>query len=153
MAGSVIGGRATLAELRKFDRELYWGTVNRMKVAAKPLADAIDSNFPTDAPMSGFDHNGRTGWRQRKVTRTKVGGRRTGRGWPLVRIIVADAPRMIFDLATGNLGDQLEKHGHGSPSRAAWRTSAALRKETTDNVERAIRDASVVANRRLTRIR
>ena len=152
MAGMVTGGRETLAELRKLDRSIYWGTVNRMKLVARPLADAVDDNYPVDPPMSGFDHKGRTGWRNRKVTRIKVGGKRNSNGWPLLRIMVADAPRMIFDLATGDLGSQLAKHGYGDPSRAAWRVSRKLLDETTDNVETVIRDASRDANRKLTRV-
>ena len=152
MSGTVIGVRATLRELRKTDEKLYWATVNRMKSAAKPLATAIDSNFPTEPPLSGFDHNGRTGWNQKKVTTIKVGGKRNKGGWPLVRVFIADAPRMIFDLATGDLGSQLAKHGYGDPSRAAWRVSRKLLDETTDNVETVIRDASRDANRKLTRV-
>lgn len=152
MAGVVTGGRETLAHLRAFDKELYWKTVNRMKTAATPLADGVIASFPSGPPMSGFDHNGRTGWNKPKVTKIKVGGRRNRNGWPLVRIFVADAPRMIFDLATGPLGDQLARHGYGDPSRAVWRTAASLRDETTDAVEKVIRDAARETNRKLARV-
>jgi hypothetical protein len=152
MAGTVTGGRETLAHLRQLDKDLYWRTVNRMKAAAQPLADGVVASFPTDPPMSGFDHKGRTGWNRPKVTKTKVGGRRNRRGWPLVRIFVADAPRMIFDLATGKLGEQLEAHGYGSPSRAVWRTAASLRDDTTDAVEKVIRDVARETNRKLARV-
>lgn len=153
MAGTVIGVRATLRELRKADEKLYWATVNRMKVAAKPLAEAIDGNYPAGPPLSGFDHNGRTGWRQRKTTTIKVGGRRNRTGWPLVRIMIADAPRMIFDLAAhGSLGANLSGR-YGSASRAAWRTSDALRRKTADDVEEAVRKESRAISGTIARVR
>lgn len=152
---TVIGGRATLRELRSVEAGLYWETIREMKSAAKPLADAIDGNYPTEPPTRGFDHKGRTGWRNRKRTDRKVGGRRKRNGeWPLLRIIVADAPRQIFDLANrGQLSVAIESNGFGSPSRGAWRTSQALRRETVQAVEQAIRDGSRKANTRLRKVR
>lgn len=153
MSGTVIGVRATLRELRKTDEKLYWATVNRMKSAAKPLATAIDSNFPTEPPLSGFDHKGRTGWNQKKVTTIKVGGKRNKGGWPLVRVFIADAPRMIFDLANkGSLGKNLSDR-FGSPSRAVWRTSDALRRKVTDDVEAAVRQESRAISATIARVR
>jgi hypothetical protein len=153
MAGTVIGVRSTLRELRKTDEKLYWATVNRMKAAAKPLATAIDGNFPAGPPLSGFDHNGRTGWRQRKTTTIKVGGKRNATGWPLIRIFIADAPRMIFDMAgEGSLGANLSGRW-GRPSRAVWRTSDALRRQVTDDVEAAIRQESRAISGTIARVR
>lgn len=153
MAGTVIGVRATLRELRKTDEKLYWATVNQMKTAAKPLATAIDGNYPSGPPLSGFDHNGRTGWGQRKRTTIKVGGKRGKAGWPLVRILVGDAPRMIFDMAgRGSLGANLSAR-FGSRSRAAWRTSDALRRKTIDDVEAAVRQESRAISGTIARVR
>ena len=153
MAGTVIGVRATLRELRKTDERLYWATVNRMKSAAKPLADVIDSNFPTEPPLSGFDHKGRTGWNQKKVTTIKVGGKRQPTGWQLVRIVIADAPRSLFDMAAkGSLGSHLSDR-FGGPSRAAWRTSDALRRKTIDDVEAAVRQESRAISGTIARVR
>lgn len=154
MAGTVIGVRATLRELRKTDERLYWATVNRMKSAAKPLADVIDANFPPTPPTRGFDHNGRTGWGQPKKTLIKVGGKRQPTGWQLVRIVIADAPRAIFDMAgKGRLRDALDEYGWGPPSRAAWRTSDALRRKTVDDVETAVRQESRAISGTIRRVR
>lgn len=149
---TVRGVKATLSTLREFDDDLYWRTVNKMKSAAKPLAAAIDGNFPQSAPLSGFDHNGRTGWRRPKVTEIKVGGKRNKRTgeWPLVRIVIRDAARAIFDMAAaGNLNTALSRYG--SASRAAWRTSAAIRSTVTDDVLKVVKEQTKRTNIKLTR--
>lgn len=148
---SVKGARATLRELRNADRSFYYKTQGRMRKAAEPLRAAVEGSYPAGPPLSGFDHNGRTGWNARKRIVTKLGGRRGKRGWPLVRIMVTDAPRILLDLARGRLEGPLRRYGE--PVRIAYDPGAELRRETVNNVEAAIREASREANRKLTRVR
>lgn len=146
----VRGGRETLAVLRGLDKGVYYKTLGRIKREAKPLADAIDGAFPSSPPTRGFDHKGRTGWRNRKrwKSTTKIGGRRSRSSWPLVRVTVNSAPKVIADMAgSGQLAQALG----GSPSRYAWPAAQRELPEVTRAVEAAVRDASKLANRKLER--
>lgn len=144
----VTGLRETLSTLRDTDRKLYFATIARMKKAVKPIATDIDRAIPAQSPFAGrskdgWTHDGRTSWTNRKKAQVKYGGRRYrsgSRDWPLLRVIVADAPGVMYDMAgKGRLAEELG----GSPSRAVWPvahrhkdTVEAAVKKAVDDVER-----------------
>lgn len=104
VTASVTGVREALRELNQVDKKAYFAAQQKIKNAAKPIASAIDSNYPTHAPLSGMNHKGRTGWGQKRKTVIQYGGRRSrsmkgDQVWPLVRVKVMDAPRQIYDMA------------------------------------------------------
>jgi hypothetical protein len=146
----VRGGRETLAVLRGLDKQLYYSTLGKVKREAKPLVQAIDGAFPGTPPTRGMDHNGRTGWGNKRKWRStvKVGGRRTKSSWPLVRVAVNSGPKVIADMAGHG---QLAAALGGSPSRYVWPAANAQLPEVTNAVEAAVRDASKLANRKLER--
>lgn len=162
IAVSVTGVRETLRTLRQVDENAYWAALTEVKKAAEPMRDVIDGNFPQPGP-TGFLHKGRTGWGRQKPTVIQYGGKRSrsmaGDGvWPLVRIKVVDAPRQIFDMAgaktPGNKLDRgLQKSGYGEASRAVWRTSDKIRRETATALTEAMRKVQARANRSLTVLR
>lgn len=161
--GSVIGVKSTLATLKKMDETIYWQCVGEIKSAARPMAGKIDMAFPVDAPISGFAHSGRTGWANLKKTEVRFGGRRSrsnirAQVWPLVRILVTDAPRQIFDMAgsanSGNrLDNSLKKGGWGEASRSVWRVAPDLLRDTDKAVKEACANASRKLNQRLKVVR
>jgi hypothetical protein len=147
----VYGVRETLAALKAAEPKLRLAAMAKMRSAAKPMVDTINAAVPTSPPLSGFDHNGRTGWGKRKKFRAKVGGRarRDRETWPLVEIRNDSGPVQIFDMAAnGQLGDALTSR-YGPASRAAWRVEADLVEATQRAVLDAIDTASAQVNRDL----
>jgi len=54
--------RETIRSMRKLDKEAVKALRNELKGALLPTAKSIASKVPTQAPLSGFNHNGRTRW-------------------------------------------------------------------------------------------
>lgn len=147
----VYGVRETLAALKAAEPKLRLAAMAKMRSAAKPMVDQINAAVPSGPPLSGFDHQGRTGWGKAKKFRAKVGGRarRDRDTWPLVEIRNDSGPVQIFDMANaGQLGSALTSR-YGPASRAAWRVSEELAAETERAVLDAIEKASAQVNREL----
>lgn len=133
MTVEIYGVRDTIKELKALDQGLRWQAINEIKAAAEPLRAAIESAVPQTAPLSGWNHKGRTGWGRRGGTKvvTKFGGRarRNRDTWPLVRIVLQGAAVSMYDMAgRGSAGDTEQGMAFidgldavtGKPSRAAW---------------------------------
>lgn len=155
---SVYGVRETLAELRTLDKKAQLACVREMKAAAKPLAGKIASYLPHEAPLSGFDHMGRTGWNRAEIwdVKIKYGGRkrRNKDEWPLVSLRLESAPAMIFDMAGRKNNNPLASKlsgRYGSASRAAWRPAEELLLETAKAIEEALEDVMKKMNQNLTK--
>lgn len=158
---SVTGAKQAMNDLRKFDQEAYWKSLDKIKAAAGGIVASIDGNFP-GVPPRGFQHNGRTGWSQRKPTEVQYGGRQPKRWkrdqvWPLLRVKVVDAPRMIFDMAgaktRGNPLDVNLSGNYGPASRAVWRVSEQTRRTANKAITDAMREVVASTNRKLSVIR
>jgi len=54
--------RETIRSMRKLDKEAVKALRNELKGALLPTAKSIASKVPTQAPLSGFNHNVRTRW-------------------------------------------------------------------------------------------
>lgn len=140
---NVTGVQAAMKTLREVDKKLYWQMLREMKDAAKPIAAAIEGNFPGEAPLSGMNNKGRFQWSKRKKPQIRYGGRTRRDGTrPLIRIVVADAPSSLFDMAEKSRDDKRDFAGHlsdrfGSASRAVWRTSKATQAEAVRAVNEA----------------
>ena len=147
----VYGVRETLAALKAAEPKLRLAAMAKMRSAAKPMVDQINAAVPSGPPLSGFDHNGRTGWGKAKKFRAKTGGRarRDRETWPLVEIRNDSGPVQIFDMAAnGTLGANLSSR-YGPASRAAWRVAPELVEQTQAAVLDAIEKASADVNREL----
>lgn len=157
--GSVIGVRDTLRVLKLTDEKLYWGAINKIKGAAEPLAREIDATFPGPPPGRGWNHKGRTGWNQPKKTTVQYGGKRTrsqrsNQVWPLVKVKVMDAPRMIYDMAGAAGGSNINLDNQwGKASRAVWRVATNGQRRADKAVKQAIREVSASQNRALKVVR
>ena len=161
---SVTGVKQALRELRQVDEDMYWQSIKKMKDAASDIVSAIDGGFPPNAGAgipTGFQHNGRTGWANVKPTEVKYGGKQPARWkrdqvWPLIRIRIVDAPRMIFDMAGAKSSNPLSRNldkSYGPASRAVWRVSEATRRRANKAITDAIREAVAHTNRKLSVIR
>ena len=147
MAEAIYGVRETLAELRTLDKKAQLAAVREMKSAAQPLANAIAAYIPHRAPLSGFNHLGRTGWNRAEIwdVKIKYGGRRRKNRdeWPLLSLRLESAPAMIFDMAGRKSSNQLASKlsdRFGSASRAAWRPAKELTDATTKAIEAGLED-------------
>ena len=107
MKAQVTGLTETLRDLNKLDKELSKEIRKDIRKAAKPLADKINQARPGQAPLSGMNHRGRTGWNNRKPVAVKLDTRkprryvdRPGRSvLNVVRVTTKDAPTAIVDMA------------------------------------------------------
>ena len=112
------GMKEALRDLGKIDPALRREIGKDIRQVVKPLVDTINSRIPGAAPLSGMNHNGRTGWARRKAVAIKLDTRKprnhVNRPFQdivsVVRVTTKDAPTAIVDMA-GKAG--------GSQSRAA----------------------------------
>jgi len=100
----VEGIDETIRSMRKLDKEAIKALRNELKGALTPTAKKIANKVPTTAPLSGFNHNGRTKWTGAKaivsftpssirrgqdvhpIVSIKMDGRRGGAGFDLAEI-------------------------------------------------------------------
>lgn len=149
----VVGVRQAMATLRKLDKQAFFESVKGVKRAAQPLADAITAHYATSPfagrSKDGFDHSGRTGWRNRGKATVKYGGKRRPDGtYPIAAVRFAGAAAEMVDMAgAGNLADQLG----GSPSRGVWPIADSKRDEVNAAIEAAVNIAVDQLNSELER--
>lgn len=143
MKAQVLGLKETLRDLNKLDKELSKEIRKDIRQTVQPLADAINAIVPGAPPLSGMEHNGRTGWNQRKKVVVKLDIRKPRRYVDrpgrlvtnVVRVTTKDAPTAIVDMAgraggTQSRAPQAQRRPNfasalssrlGPPSRFMWR--------------------------------
>ena len=97
----VVGVKELLAALKSTDKKLVRQTQAAMRDAGSPLVAQARNMTPT-TPLSGWGHNGRTGWRDSEVQsglKVSIGGARMGTSWPLLKLTQKNPAGMIFDWA------------------------------------------------------
>lgn len=153
-----IGVRETIRALQEIEPKLKNEAVREMKKAAKPLADAMKANFPSEPPLSGMVY-GRLAWRGQPVISTKYRSNpRRGRNeWTLLSLTTGKGygAADLFDYAnTGSLGANLSNR-FGATSRAMWRVNDRAIQETEaavlDAVKRVAAEHNAQAGRIITR--
>jgi len=94
MAVAKITGIAeTVKILNSIDKEIVKQARRDLRSGAQPVANAVKANIPTEAPLSGMVHNGRTAWRPAgfKVrVKTNFTKRAEQRGYSLVSIVAGE---------------------------------------------------------------
>lgn len=86
----VVGISEVSKTLRAIDKDIVNAARKDLRTGAKPVADAVRNNIPTDAPLSGMVHNGRTAWKPSgvKVTvKTNFTKKAERKGTSLVSIV------------------------------------------------------------------
>jgi len=58
----VVGMAEVAKTLRQIDNDLLKQARKDLRTGAKPVADAVRNNIPTESPLRGMVHNGRTAW-------------------------------------------------------------------------------------------
>jgi len=143
MSIQVVGLKETLRDLNKLDPALRREIGRDIRRIVKPVADTVNQRIPEGAPLSGMNHQGRTGWSNRKPVVVKTDTRkpryRPGRPFrdivSVIRVGTKDAPTAIVDMA-GKAGGNNSRRGPqyqrpnfaralstrlGPPSRIMWR--------------------------------
>jgi len=94
----IYGVASTLKILKELDEELYTQARKELLVAVKPLMDDVKRNIPeagpystSGKPMKGFQHSGRTGWKNPVIVSRQVMVRKKQGKHSLVRITVKNA--------------------------------------------------------------
>jgi hypothetical protein len=86
----VIGIAEVSKTLRETEKDLVNLARKDLRTGAKPVADAVKANIPTQAPLRGMVHSGRTAWQPSgvKVTvRTNFTKKAERKGFQLVSIV------------------------------------------------------------------
>ena len=96
----IYGLDIVIKELNQTEPELVKQMRKDLVTEIKPLYQMIKSNIPTTAPLSGFNHYGRTGWKKNPVKVTgKAVTRSRGQRTNLVSIRTTSAAVEIADMA------------------------------------------------------
>lgn len=161
MKAQVVGLKETLRDLNKLDKELSKEIRKDIRQTVQPLADAINNSIPGGAPLSGMEHNGRTGWNNRKKVAVKLDTRKPRRYVDrpgrlvtnVVRVTTKDAPTAIVDMA-GRAGGSQSRAPQarrrpnfasalssrlGPPSRFMWREADNMVPEIQRQMEPIIK--------------
>ena len=62
MVQVIYGVEQTIAELKMLDENLVKGLRKDLRNSVKPIAKSIKAYIPSQPPLSGMQHNGRTAW-------------------------------------------------------------------------------------------
>ena len=163
----------TLRDLSKIEPDLR-RTLNReIRTVIKPLVEDINSRIPKTAPLSGMNHNGRTGWNNRKTAVIKIDARRprrnvnatsTTKPVSVVRIITRGAPVAIADMAGKAGGTKSRREPKyqrpnfadaipGDASRYMWFQIENKLGPVIAEMEKVVADVVRQANRELMKVR
>ena len=87
----VVGIPQTVKVLRSIDKQIVNDARKDLRTGVQPVVNAIKTNIPSQAPLRGMIHNGRTGWNSAGVpvkTKTDFSKRAQKNESSLVSIIV-----------------------------------------------------------------
>jgi hypothetical protein len=122
----VIGAEQMLRDLKKVEPELYKEVRSQIVNELKPLYAKIKSNIPRISPLSGFNHEGRTGWGQPVRVVGKINLRKRPGQTSLVSIRTQNTAVQIQDMAgrksNGNTksGEAMIRNLPGAASRYVY---------------------------------
>jgi len=72
MALETKGFAETMRDLGKIQPAMKRQVIKDIRGIVKPVVDVINARIPSQAPLSGMNHNGRTGWSNVKKVAVKV---------------------------------------------------------------------------------
>jgi hypothetical protein len=165
----VVGINETVRVLRSIDKQIVNDARKDLRTGAKPVADAVKAAIPSEAPLSGMVHNGRTRWNPAGVkvnVKTNFTKRAQVRETYLVAV-VAGAPKdyangagmfQIADLAgrkrsgktaSGRNLIKVLNERSGRASRYAWPAAERQIPFIEDVVNGTIKNLTITLNERL----
>ena len=117
MATSRVTGVAdTVRVLNKLDKEIVKEARKDLRTGAQPVANAIKSNIPNEAPLRGMIHNGRTRWQPSGVTakvKTNFSKKAQRNETSLVSIVVGAKGKNATGAASFQIADMAGRKAKG----------------------------------------
>lgn len=102
--------------LKTLDNDLIKRARKDLRTGARPVADAVKQNIPTEAPLRGMIHNGRTAWKPSgvKVTvRTNFSKKAQRQGYSLVSIVAGSRAKYAQGSASFQIADMAGRKAKG----------------------------------------
>ena len=176
MALETKGFAETMRDLGKIEPAMKRAVIKDIRGIVKPVVDIINARIPSVAPLSGMNHNGRTGWGNVKKVAVKVDlraprrspgtGTQGAKQMSLVRIITKGAPVAIVDMA-GKAGGRKSRRESkyqrpnfasaldpvGTPSRFMWKDIDKSIGLIEHQLQKTVADAVYAANKELMKVR
>jgi len=104
----VVGMAEVAKTLKTLDNDLIKQARKDLRTGAKPVADAVKANIPSQAPLRGMIHNGRTAWQPSgvKVTvKTNFTKKAERKGTSLVSIVAGAQGKNSMGAASFQIAD------------------------------------------------
>jgi hypothetical protein len=113
----VVGMAEVAKTLKTLDNDLIKQARKDLRTGAKPVADAVKANIPTEAPLSGMVHNGRTSWKRSGVKvsiKTNFSKKAERKGTSLVSIIAGAQGKNAMGAAAFQIADMAGRKRRGN---------------------------------------
>jgi hypothetical protein len=113
----VVGISEVSKTLRAIDKDIVNQARKDLRTGAKPMADAVRANIPSEAPLPGMIHNGRTGWQPSgvKVTvKTNFSKKAERMGTSLVSIVAGAQGKNSMGAASFQIADIAGRKAKGN---------------------------------------
>ena len=113
----VVGIPETIKVLRSIDKQIVNDARKDLRTGVMPVVNAIKANIPSEAPLRGMVHNGRTGWNPAGIgvkTKTDFSKRAVKNESSLVSIIVGGKGRSSSGAAAFQMADMAGKKRSGN---------------------------------------
>jgi len=168
----VTGVKETLAELRKYDKELYKKVADELKGIAQPLAAEVGRSFPMVSPLQRWHFEGERRGKSRMPPYNPsfaargvkpivyTGNRFVGKNVGILRLQQMDAGGQVFDGAgsqspRARMVLNLDKHrvtksqGGGFRSRVMYGATKRGLPQIEDAIRKAIDDLNTIVVARI----
>ena len=176
MALETKGFAETMRDLGKIEPAMKRAVIKDIRSIVKPVVDVINDRILSVAPLSGMNHNGRTGWSNVKKVAVKVDlraprrspgtGTQGAKQMSLVRIITKGAPVAIVDMAGKAGGGKSRRDSKyqrpnfasaldrlASPSRFMWKDIEQSIGLIEHKLQNTVDQAIYAANKELMKVR
>lgn len=113
----VVGISEVAKTLKGTDNDLVKRARQDLRTGAKPVAQAVKNNIPTEAPLRGMVHNGRTAWQPSgvKVTvKTNFTKKAERKGQSLVSIVAGAQGKNSQGAAAFQIADMAGRKRRGN---------------------------------------
>ena len=112
----VTGMAEVVVTLNGLDKQLVKDARKNLRTAAQPVARAVKSNIPREAPMTGMQHMGRTGWKLSGVkvnVKVNFSKKAERKGTSLVSIVVGGKGKLSSGSAAFQIADMAGRKARG----------------------------------------
>jgi hypothetical protein len=112
----IVGLAETVKILNSIDKDIVKEARKDLRNGAQPVANAIKSNIPTEAPLRGMVHNGRTAWQPAGITakvKTNFSKKAERYGTSLVSIVVGPKGKTSTGAAAFQIADMAGRKHRG----------------------------------------